>query len=725
MEFSNPLKKIVIGTKAHRILQRLLDENPQFAKIFVKAEKPEDAILAIKKIAEDYLKNKSYAYEFYKNQNMSLELYQRLTYRDYAAIRILDYIDYSHRIFDDLSHPDKKVQSDPFRILWYAIKKGTGGANTAFFTDMLYLFRQFRGKLNSYLPSKRQIHKWMERYPSGLDTKIIELRQKNKERIINVLVDKLDNFDLKDSKYYIPKNTPREDKIKLFTKWWDNYDFHLKFAIRDPELLNELLDFSLNRDTFNILKEAKKKGIPFFVNPYYLSLINVTAPHYAAGADLSVRDYVLYNKRLIKEYGKIKAWEKEDIVKPGEPNAAGWILPLQNNIHRRYPEVAILIPDTMGRACGGLCASCQRMYNFQRGNLNFDLEALKPTEKWNDKLKILMDYYRNDSRLADILITGGDALMSANASLQNILDSILDMAKNKQNDNLSREKGKKYAEIKRIRLGTRLPAYLPQRINDELCEILADFKNKALKVGIEQFVIQTHFQSPLEITPVSKMAVKKLIDSGWIVTNQLVFTISSSRRGHTAKLRKLLNGIGVIPYYTFTVKGFQENYYNFSPNARSVQEIREEKYFGKSSLFNKFDDIASIKNTDEYINDILKEKNLPFIATDRNVMNLPGIGKSLTFRVIGITAYGRRILRFEHDHSRTHSPIINNTPEVFIVETKTIYDYLQQLDSIGEDITEYESIYGFSINLTEEKHKIFDILENNIELTPEITNLTI
>ena len=37
----------------------------------------------------------------------------------------------------------------------------------------------------------------------------------------------------------------------------------------------------------------------------------------------------------------------------------------------------------MGRAWGGLCASCQRMYDFQSERLNFDFEALKPKESWD------------------------------------------------------------------------------------------------------------------------------------------------------------------------------------------------------------------------------------------------------------------------------------------------------------------------------------------------------
>ena len=157
-----------------------------------------------------------------------------------------------------------------------------------------------------------------------------------------------------------------------------------------------------------LLQRAKKIGMPFFVTPYYLSLLNINEEGYN---DISIRSYILYSPELVETYGHIKAWEKEDIVKDGRPNAAGWLLPEGHNIHRRYPEVAILIPDTMGRACGGLCASCQRMYDFQSERLNFEFENLRPKESWEKKLKRLMDYFETDTQLRDILITGGDALM--------------------------------------------------------------------------------------------------------------------------------------------------------------------------------------------------------------------------------------------------------------------------------------------------------------------------
>ncbi len=297
--------------------------------------------------------------------------------------------------------------------------------------------------------------------------------------------------------------------------------------------------------------------------------------------DEAIRSYVMYSPELVETYGDIRAWEREDIVEPGKPNAAGWLLPDGHNIHRRYPEVAILIPDTMGRACGGLCASCQRMYDFQSERLNFEFEKLRPKESWEKKLRRLMTYFEEDAQLRDILITGGDALMSQNKTLYHILDAVYRMALRKKKANQQRPEGEKLAELQRVRLGSRLLAYLPMRINDELVEILRDFKQKASAIGVEQFIIQTHFQSPLEVTPEAREAIEKILSAGWLITNQLVYTVAASRRGHTTRLRQVLNHIGVVTYYTFSVKGFQENYAVFTPNSRSIQEQEEEKVFGE------------------------------------------------------------------------------------------------------------------------------------------------
>lgn len=717
--------EVNIKTFSKKAFFIFLGENPRLAELLEKTDGVSSFREGVRDLVMAYMEKHPHAYSFYRFETEGREAMEALTWQDYAAIRILDYLDHAGQTYKDLNLRGAVVKNDPFGLIWQVAAGEQVAVEPDFFHDMVHLFRQFRGEAERQLPERDQVLTWMKRHPSGLDPEVVKLRERNKERIIRVLIDKIDKKEMHSKRFFFPERASFEEKRNLMLEWWDNYLFHLRFAIRKPDVLNEVLGHSLDEETMAVLYRAKDRGIPFFVNPYYLSLLNVDAPEFAANKDLTIRYYVIYSKQLVDEFGHIVAWEKEDVVEPGKPNAAGWILPTRHNVHRRYPEVAIMIPDTMGRACAGLCASCQRMYDFQRGNLNFDLEELLPKQSWNAKLEMIMNYWEEDSQLRDILITGGDALMSSDKSMQKILDAVFEMAKRKREKNLQRPDGEKHAEILRIRLGTRLPAYLPQRVTENLTAILADFKERASKIGIKQFVIQTHLQSPMEVTPETELCVSRLKSAGWTVTNQLVFTAPAARRGHTAKLRQVLNDIGVLPYYTFSVKGYMENAEKFATNARAAQEQMEEKVVGYipqeyRTQIRRFP--LEAEQMVDNINKLRKEANIPFLATDRNVLNLPGVGKSMTYRVIGITQDGRRILEFDHDHTRSHSPIIDKLGKFIIVESKSIQAYLSQMEEMGEDVGEYESIWGYSIGETEPRMSIYEYPDFDFAVTPDITN---
>ena len=722
------LDRIAIDVRSHKLLKQLLYENPEFEEILRNSKNETEVVVGVREWIEKNLKDQKGAFRFYHARHSTRELFDKLEWRDYAIIRILEYIDHAGKEYVDLNLRGEIAVSNPLRLIWLAVNQGTGGAKPDFFIDMIMLFRQLRGESEKKNFSAEQVSIWMDRYPDGLDQRIVHVREENKQRIMGILMKRIESGDVQSSRYYFEPNLNKAQKLEKMQRWWEDYRFHLRFAVRSPELLNDMLDQSLDPDTLKILKDAEAAGIPFFVNPYYLSLLHVRVPYFAVGADLAIRHYILYSKQLVEEYGNIVAWEKEDQVETGKPNAAGWLLPEGHNIHRRYPEVAILIPDTMGRACGGLCSSCQRMYDFQGGHLNFNLDKLTPGEKWSSKLKKLMSYFEEDTQLRDILITGGDGLMSSDNSLKHLLDEICEMAIRKVQRNESLPEGEKLAEIVRLRIGSRLPVYLPQRISLNLVKILKEFKEKASKAGIKQFLIQTHFESPMEVTPESSIAIQRLIAAGWTVTNQQVFTTAASRRGHSAKLRKVLNDIGVLPYYTFTVKGYMENNAAFAPNARVVQEQLEEKVAGQihekyDDEIRKFPEEASMMV--ENIEALRRFAGLPFLATDRNVLNLPGVGKSMTFRVIGITRYGRRILEFDHDETRRHSPIIHKLGKVIIIESKSIHEYLMQLEEMGEDREDYHGIYGYSLGQTEHRISVYDYPGYEFQLTETITNLEV
>ena len=714
--------KQALTIRSLNIVKMILDENPDIKYAIMKADSYEEALESLKSRLFIYLEDNPSAKTFFNKKDTSTKT---LSWTDIAVIRLLNYVQYEGTSFLDPNNNNTEIFSTPIRNLYNAVKFGKGDCNKEFFMDMLYLFRQINGRLKHKLPSEQKIKSWMSKYPSGLSESIIEHRQENKERILRVIIDEIDSGEQVSKKFFFEEGMSKEEKYELALKWWNDYKFHLRFAVRNPEQLNKMLDYSLRPTKLTVLNDAYEKGIPFFINPYYLSLFDVNIKDGKTGSDRSLRDYIFHSRELVEEFGDIVAWEKEDIIEPGKPNAAGWLLPEYHNVHRRYSEVAIFIPDTRGRACGGLCVSCQRMYDFQSGHLNFNLDKLSPKLSWKKKMVVLLKYFEEDPQLRDILITGGDSFMNSKESLKQILDGVYDMASRKRDANLERVDGEKYAEITRVRLGTRLPAFLPQRVTKEFAQILAEFKDKASKIGIKQFIVQIHVQSAMEVTPQMKKAVSRLISAGWLIANQLVFTAASSRRGHSNKLRKALNDIGVLSYYTFSVKGFKENFHNFATNERSVQEMVEEKSIGTMNpeLIEELNNLhGDVENIQKKIADLRKKYHLPFLPTDRNILNLPGIGKSMTYSTIGITNDGRRILEFEHDHHRTHSPVIERIEKVIIIESKTIGEYLKQMEIMGENPIDYSSIWGYSLCETEARVPVYKYSEYNYKKTEVLKN---
>ncbi len=623
-----------------------------------------------------------------------------------AAARLLQMVRSEGETVTDLS-TGESVRLDTLEVLHTALR-GERPAGADFLLDIIYLLRALDG-YRPLPPSREKVVQWSRRWESGLDEGIVRIRQRNRERICELLVERLElRKPGEHQRFYFPEGATREEKRALVDEWWGDFRFHLSLAIRSPRELNKYLDYSLPPEVMRRLYEARQKEMPFFLTPYYASLLDTSGRAYD---DKTIRNYVIYSQQLVDAYGEIRAWEKEDQVVGGQPNAAGWVLPEGNNIHRRYPEVAIMIPDSMGRACGGLCAPCQRMYDFQNKRLNFEFNALRPNEHWDAKLRRLMRYFEYDADLRDILITGGDALMSQNATLRNILEAVLRMAARKRAANASLPEGERRATIDRIRLGSRLPAYLPMRMNDELIAILRDVRERGEKLGITQFFIQTHFESPLEMTPEAQRAIHAILSAGWLVTNQLVFTAAASRRGHTARLRRILSKEGVVCYYTFSVKGFGENYALFAPNARSMQEASEEKPYGLMPPGQE-EQLAELLTRPQHLRRALpafmRRHGLPFLSTDRNVLNLPGIGKSMTFTTAGVTPDGRRILRFEHDAGRRHSPVIDAMGEVYITESKSLAAYLRQMHEMGEHVSDYATLWSYDRGETEPRFRIYE-----------------
>ncbi len=134
-------EKLNLSPQSYKIFQKILDENPRFEEIVRKARNWEDMLGEIKSWILEEIRDRPWVLEFYESKAPEIEKFKKLSWNDYGAIRLLDYIDHSGEKFEDLNIPQKVSISYPFKNIWLAFHKGAGGAKPAFFEDMLHLFR--------------------------------------------------------------------------------------------------------------------------------------------------------------------------------------------------------------------------------------------------------------------------------------------------------------------------------------------------------------------------------------------------------------------------------------------------------------------------------------------------------------------------------------------------------------------------------------------------------
>jgi lysine 2,3-aminomutase len=256
-----------------------------------------------------------------------------------------------------------------------------------------------------------------------------------------------------------------------------------------------------------------------------------------------------------------------------------------------------------------------------------------------------IDWIKVHPSIHEVLITGGDPLAMVDEELENILAALADIP-----------------TIERMRIGSRVLVTMPMRITDTLADILAKYRIP----GKRQVALVTHIQHSYEVTPDTVSAIDKLRMRGIPVYNQMVYTFYNSRRFEAAYLRRILSLTSIDPYYTFCTKGKEETMDYRVPIARMLQEQNEEA------------------------------RLLPGLSrTDEAVFNIPGLGKNYLRRqqdrdLISILPDGKRVYEF-HPWEKN----ISNVIKTYIFEDMPILDYLQRLETAGEDIHDYETIWYY------------------------------
>ena len=440
--------------------------------------------------------------------------------------------------------------------------------------------------------------KHMTRYVDGLEDEVIRRRSRNKQRIL---------------KHF--KATELE---------WEDWRWHTRHIIKDADTLSRLVE--LNEEEYEAVRQARANKIPFGITPYYLTLLDDDAD---SPLDRAVRAQVIPTMHYVETIRKSldQAETSMDFMLERDTSPI-------DGITRRYPMIVILKPIL---TCPQICVYCQR---------NWEIEDVHSTDAvlLKSKLSESIQWIADRPEIMEVLITGGDPLLLSDARIDAIVTEL-----------------SKISHVQRIRIGTRTPVTLPQRITDKLARSISRFHQP----GRREIIIVTHFEHQYEITPQSMEAVQKFRRNGIEVYNQLVYTFYNSRRFEAADLRHKLRLIGVTPYYTFNTKGKDETDDFRVPVARLLQEQKEEA------------------------------RILPGTArTDEIVFNVPKLGKNYLraeqhHDVISILPDGRRVYEF-HPWEKNLALI-----DTYIYTDVSIYEYLNRLRTRGESLADYKTIWCY------------------------------
>jgi len=467
-------------------------------------------------------------------------------------------------------------------------------------------FDQYEGRAAGRMRSDyldrmaERMDRYLKRHNSGLDPWIAAKRDENRRRILDYLGSSKDDWE----------------------------DWHWQFRnvfkdLRGLESIESLIQLETRHK--EAIKLALENHVPFGVTPYYLHLMDIEP----SDQDYAVRRQVFpplsYVQNMIA-HRKDKKWAF-DFMKEADTSPVDLIT-------RRYPRVAIIKPY---ESCPQICVYCQRNWEISSPLMASALAS-------REKIDAALQWFSEHEGMMDVLLTGGDPLVMDDSMIEGILSRLSEIP-----------------HIKSIRVATRTPATVPQRITPELCEAMAQYQ----ELGRRNLCLVTHFMHPYEVTPETVAAIKRIKATGIEVYNQQVFTFANSRKFETSALRIVLKQIGVDPYYTFNMKGKTEMEEYSVPIARILQERKEEA------------------------------RLLPGIfRTDEPVFNVPGLGKDhlrawQNHELIAITPEGRRMYSF--------LPWEKNIAQVkpYIYTDVSIYRYLKRLKDRGEDPEDYRSIWYY------------------------------
>ena len=274
---------------------------------------------------------------------------------------------------------------------------------------------------------------------------------------------------------------------------WNDWRWQVRNRVETLEELKKYIELTPAEE------EGVKKSLATLrmaITPYYLSLIDPNNP------SCPIRRQAIPTAAEVHQ-------SPADLLDPLHEDEDS---PVPGLTHRYPDRVLFLITDM----CSMYCRHCTRR-RFAGQN---DCESTQ------DRIQAAIDYIARTPQVRDVLLSGGDALMVGDKMLESIIQRL-----------------RAIPHVEIIRLGTRTPVVCPQRITDDLVNMLKKY---------HPIWLNTHFNHPNEVTEESMAACAKLADAGVPLGNQTV--LLRGVNDDTEIMKQLVHDLvrmRVRPYYIY------------------------------------------------------------------------------------------------------------------------------------------------------------------------------
>ncbi len=307
--------------------------------------------------------------------------------------------------------------------------------------------------------------------------------------------------------YWAEKGVSEED--------WNSAKWQLKNRITSLAQLEEHLELSEEERSGVLLSGTK---LAMAVTPHFFNLIDRNDP------ECPIRRQII--PRIEETW--VSPYEMSDPC--GEDSS----MPVPGLVHRYPDRVLFLVTDR----CAAYCRYCTRsrvVSGAGEQELETDYEAA-------------FRYLEEHTEIRDVLLSGGDPLLFSDAKLERILSRL-----------------RQIEHIEFLRIGSRVPIFLPQRITPQLCETLQQFHPLFMSV---------HVNHPRELTAEVKEGLERLANHGVPLGNQSVFLrgVNDDVEVMRTLVHKLLM-CRVRPYYLYQLDLIQGSSHLQAPVAKGIEII--------------------------------------------------------------------------------------------------------------------------------------------------------